>query len=583
MVKNSKTSGWVFLLLFSLPFIGFGSGLGYSAVSCLVKWQAMKSWEEVPATIQSANLDVKRKTSHSKGRTSTSTTYKVTASYIYNYNGTSYRGTRVTMHSGSDSFSYHRDIYKQLSKCKESGQTFPSYVNPDNPSEAILFRVPRWEKVYSYFALMLLFGGVGIGLFYAGLRNRHTKQQEDKLKVLYPSEPWLWKKDWRDGQISSHSKSKMISTAAGALIWNIMASLGLILLYGEFRKGNYLVLIFLIFPLIGIGLAIWAVRLILHWFKFGQSSFEMQSVPGVIGGALRGRIHTKVNIKPQDGFHLTLSCINRVTTGSGKHRKTREHIRWQDTCDIAHEMYEYDPSRSVIPVLFSIPYDNPETSDENPKDKILWRLKVSAKVPGVDYTASFEIPVFRTPQSSKDFVLNKSSISGYKAQQNPSAALETEGIRAEALPSGGKRYIFPGARNKRAVLSLLVFLFLWTGVVLFLFKVKAPIIFPIIFGFIDIILLWAFLDMLLFKSRIDIEPRSLSIAKGLFVLKNNLNLNSNDIEGFKIKSGMTFGNRLFYNLNVTAKNGQNYLIAKSLTNRRLAENLAGEMEKLLLA
>ena len=89
--------------------------------------------------------------------------------------------------------------------------------------------------------------------------------------------------------------------------------------------------------------------------------------------------------------------------------------------------------------------------------------------------------------------------------------------------------------------------------------------------------------MLLFKSRIDIEPRSLSIAKGLFVLKNNLNLNSNDIEGFKIKSGMTFGNRLFYNLNVTAKNGQNYLIAKSLTNRRLAENLAGEMEKLLLA
>jgi hypothetical protein len=583
MVKNSKASGWVFLLLFSLPFIGFGSGLGYSAVSCLVKWQAMKSWDEVPATIRTANLDVKHKTSHSNGSTSTSTTYKVTASYTYNYKDHSYRGNRVTMHSGSDSFSYHREIYGELFRCKESGQTFRCYVNPENPSEAILFRAPRWEKVYSYFALMLLFGGAGSGLFYKGLRNRHTKQQEDKLKALYPSESWLWKKEWRDGQISSHSKSKMFSAAAGALIWNLMASLGLILLYGEFRNGNYLVLIFLIFPAVGIGLAIWAVRLILHWFKFGQSTFEMQAVPGVIGGALRGRIHTKVNIKPQDGFHLTLSCINRVTTGSGKQRKTRENVRWQDTCDIAREMYEYDPSRSVIPVLFQIPYDCLETSDDNPKDTIFWRLKVSAKVPGVDYAATFEVPVFRTPESSKDFVLDKTSIAAYQVQPDMTEALEAEKIRVEELPSGGRSYYFAGKRNKVFILfSFLLFSF-WSVVAVLILRSNGISVFTLVFALIDILFLFILLDSAFFRSNADVYPKSISITKRLLFYRNIQELDLDDIERFKIKSGSTLGSRLYYNLNVVAKDGSNFLIAKDLTNRRLAEHLAGEMEKVLLA
>ena len=411
MKKNKKNSRWFSVLLFSFPFIGIGLFIGYSAVSCVVKWQAMKSWTEVPATIQTVDLDVKHKTSHHRGRTSSSTTYKVTANYIYNYEGQSYTGSRVTMHSGSDSFSYHKEIYTELSRCKESGQTFHCYVNPENPSQAILFRVPRWETVYSYFAFMLLFGGIGVGMFSVSLRNRYNEKLENKLMLQYPSEPWLWKKEWRDGRISSNSKLKMASAIAVALIWNLITSIGCFFLFEEFRGGNYLALVFLIFPIVGIGLAIWAVKLILRWLKYGQSTFEMETTPGVIGGVLRGRIHTKVNIKPQDGFHLTLSCINRITTGSGKHRKTREHVRWQDTSNIAYEQYEYDPSRSVIPVLFKIPYESHETNDDDPKNKIFWRLKISAKVPGVDYAASFEIPVFRTSESSKDFVSDKSPVS----------------------------------------------------------------------------------------------------------------------------------------------------------------------------
>ncbi len=548
--------------------------MGYAIVSSLVKWQAMKSWVEVPAFITQTNLDV--------NSDSDSTSYKITATYTYTYNDKSYTGSKVSMHSGSDNIgSFHKRTYDQLSKYKNSGEHFRCYVNPANPSESILFRTPRLEKLGFYMIFTLIFGGFGYGLLYGVIRGIGTKRQEDQLKSLYQNEPWLWKTQWKDGIIHSQSKSKLTVSIIFALFWNLISTPILFIIPGELQKGNKPVLIALLFPFVGIILAVWAIRNLLQWLKFGDSTFVMDTRPGIIGGPLKGEIHTKVNIKPENGFHLTLSCINRVTTGSGKQHNTKEHVRWQDTCDIAREIYEYDPSHSVIPVLFHIPYDIPETNDDSPNNRIFWRLEISAKVPGVDYAASFEVPVFKTPQSSKDFILDKSSIAAYQMPFDSEAAFKAEGIRVEPSVTGGKCYVFPAARNKGAAFSTFVFLLIWTGAVVFLYKVKAPLIFPIVFGFFELLLIWLFLDMLLFRSRADVCHKSLSIQKGIFSLKKN-QLDFSDIDRLEIKSGMTYGNKLYYNLNVVLKGGKKHLIAKNLSSRHIAENLTKEMEKILL-
>jgi hypothetical protein len=59
-----------------------------------------------------------------------------------------------------------------------------------------------------------------------------------------------------------------------------------------FDKGNKLAVLGLLFPAVGAGLLVWAVRATLRWRKFGSSTFEMTTLPGVIGGPLRGTIHT---------------------------------------------------------------------------------------------------------------------------------------------------------------------------------------------------------------------------------------------------------------------------------------------------
>ena len=149
-----------------------------------------------------------------------------------------------------------------------------------------------------------------------------------------------------------------------------------------------------IFPVIGLLLLGWAIRTTIAWKKFGASTFKMLSVPGVIGGSLSGAIETSVKLRPQDGFHLRLACVKRVRVGSGKDSSTTETVLWQAEKTMNEDLLD-EPRRSGIPVSFPIPADAMPTDNTVPTNAIIWRLVAQAKLPGVDYSATFEVPVFR--------------------------------------------------------------------------------------------------------------------------------------------------------------------------------------------
>ena len=143
---------------------------------------------------------------------------------------------------------------------------------------------------------------------------------------------------------------------------------------------------------------------ILRWRKFGQSVFQMASVPGVIGGQLAGVIRTSAKVRPEDGFHLMLRCVRRITTGSGKQRSTSETVLWEDEQIVTHELLDDMAEQSAIPVVFRHPLRLPAHRRAEPDDQTVWRLKAAAEVPGIDYSATFEVPVFKTPESDPNFV-----------------------------------------------------------------------------------------------------------------------------------------------------------------------------------
>ena len=93
-VKSQKKQGarWPGVL-FGLVFFSVGAGfLVFSIVPNLWDVTRMQDWVQVPAEVVTADLE----TNHS----SDGTTYKVTASFRYEYKGRRYTGNRVGIADG---------------------------------------------------------------------------------------------------------------------------------------------------------------------------------------------------------------------------------------------------------------------------------------------------------------------------------------------------------------------------------------------------------------------------------------------------------------------------------------------------
>jgi hypothetical protein len=572
MTKTTRGLGC--LVLFALPFAGAGLFVMFLGVRMVWGWYEASSWVETPARIIQTDLEVN---SDSDG-----STYKAVASYEYTWEGRTHVGRRVSLSPGADNIgSFHQDKQAELARYRESGESFRCFVDPDEPSNSILYR----EMRLGMFSFLILFGGVfagvGLGLMGAGFWGKRRVQEEERLESQHPEDPWRWKPEWADGRIRASGRAGFVMPGIMALFWNLV-SLPLLFVLPEeiFEKGNRAALLGFIFPLVGLGLLVWAGRAFVRWKKYGDSVFEMSSLPGIVGGKLEGRILTSVAIDTASGFELTLNCVHRVTKGSGDSRSTTESILWQQQQHLERELLDYDPTRSSIPVLFGIPYDAEPTEERSDDDEILWRLEVEAETPGIDYAAKFQVPVFKTADSQADFELEDSAQASHLSAQDPIALLATEGIRKEFLPTGGYALHFPAARHKGAALGMTSFFVVWTAITVFLFISDAPLLFPIAFGLFDLLMLWAVLDIWLERRRVEVRPDRLLLSGGIFGPGKTREIPRPHITAIRPIRGMQAGNKLYYRIEVTTQDGKKHLAASKLGGLTLARQVVEEMQGL---
>ena len=193
---------------------------------------------------------------------------------------------------------------------------------------------------------------------------------------------------------------------------------------------------------IGLLLIAWAASAIRRWLQNGVSVFQMASVPGVIGGRLAGVIQIGPNVRPDETFRLALSCIRRITTGSGEDSTTREDILWQSEHPVGPESATDRQGKSCVSVLFEIPYDCRPTVTV-PNDSTAWRLEIAAQAGG-RYRARFDVPVFKTPQSDPAFVADDGPTAALSDRSDPQRNLREAGVICTVAPDGdGLRFFFP--------------------------------------------------------------------------------------------------------------------------------------------
>jgi hypothetical protein len=404
--------------------------------------------------------------------------------------------------------------------------------------------------------------------------SRRSKRQKEALAQAHPEEPWLWKKDWASGRIRA-STGTLVGALLFAGVWNGFCAVTCFLfLRNRTGRADEQVFWWFIIPftIVGLGLLWWAGASVLRWRKYGRSVFQMASVPGVIGGQLAGVVRAAVKIEPQNAFRVRLTCTNCTTNRNGD---ISRNLVWQDEQCITHDLLQRDAGHSAIPVLFQIPYDCRPTDDDDPKKMVYWTLEVTAKTRGLDYRAEFNVPIFKTPQSDPNFVVDRELVAKYAAAEDPERDLRDAGLVRTSSPSGdGCRFVFPMARAPAAATMLTLIGAAFSGVPFLLFYWDAELIvalfFGAIFGLIGLLCLTAAIQLWFYRSVVDVSPRGLTVTGGLFGRGLPRWIETADVAKIETVSRMQSDTGMYYDLIIVCGDGKRVTAGKRLPGHRLA-------------
>ncbi|MDO6747871.1 DUF3592 domain-containing protein [Gilvimarinus sp. 1_MG-2023] len=436
------------MILFGLPFAAVGVGMFFWGVAgTLVDKWAVESWQ--PVSAQLTQIDLKRGTSDG------SITYKVTASYQYSFNGQPFMASRVGLTDGFDNVGdYHQRESSRLQRALNQGQSVQAWVDPDQPSQAILNRDVRWGMIGFSMIFVIVFGGVGGGIIVYCLCAPTDKMPNQGREL--GDRPWLERRDWAHKEIKSNGKTSLYVSWGVAIAWNAIAIPAGIGGVNAALKGELIALIALLFPAVGLGLIGWAVSVTLSWRRFGPAPLQLDPYPGAVGGQVGGSIEVRLPYSINHRFDVSLQCLRSYMSGSGKNRSRRESLVWQ-TEGVAQTQASATGTR--LEILFDVDSDLP-VSQTPSRSYHLWRLVVDCELPGADFSRQYEIPVFATGQ--KAAALSRLSTENILAQQSREEALESV-LNVEQIP-GGIILHYPAWRHPGGKMALILVGAIFAGV-----------------------------------------------------------------------------------------------------------------------
>lgn len=150
LLRSQKAGTFIGVLML---IVGLGS-LAH-AVKIAIDEKSVNNWVSHTAEVQSAGLSTHE---NDKGVKS----YAIEVSYLFDWDGTTFRGTRYRLHDKTTpKFDESNEIVQDLLMSKRDDGQYPIFVNPNNPKQsAVLNEVHPKAKSSSLFlgVLFSLFG-----------------------------------------------------------------------------------------------------------------------------------------------------------------------------------------------------------------------------------------------------------------------------------------------------------------------------------------------------------------------------------------------------------------------------------------
>src|SRR6266481_5842403 len=453
-------------------------------------------------------------------------------------------------------------------------------------------------KTYEVVAA-ILFGSVfvciGGGLIYAAIRGYGLLKEQAARVEANPLSPWLWRTDWAMRRAETQNKKSEITYWVLAILCNMITLPFLFSMVPNFiRTGDPRVFLLLGFNLLGAILIVKALRATMEYRRFGVTYFEFDSLPFAPGERVGGRIQLKFETRAEHGIDLRLICVRKIITGSGKSSTTSQVVLWQADKNVPAEALAPGPLGRAIPVDFLPPPDCLPTNHDNPNDQILWLLHAQADVPGVDYSADFEIPVFggsTSPATASAFgtgIATATDNSGFPAPQasdvdSGEVAQPAQTQVVVSMGSGGTEFYFPAFRNPGRALTLFVVTVAWTSVIYFMYQRQAPVLFFVLFGLTDLLIIAGFLHVTFGSALISVRSGEIFSRKEIVGLGRTRRIQVSDVASIlpvvSMRQGGNSTNAL-HAIRLRLRDGGKITLADEIASRQEARWVVSQIETL---
>ncbi|HJP18234.1 MAG TPA: hypothetical protein QF468_06265 [Nitrospinota bacterium] len=421
----------------------------------------------------------------------------------------------------------------------------------------------------------LAFGTAGFSILVSTWLYRQKALREAEAKAEHPNEPWRWNALWATGRIQSNNKKKMLFFWLFAVLWNAVTSPLLLMLpdhLGKSNKGE--LFLAMMFPAIGVGLLIWAIVRTLHWWRFGDVIFEMTSFPGVIGGKLQGNIHLKRNFLPPDQYYLRLICVNVVQDEDS----TTESILWVDEATFSSGSAPQGPVGRSIPIMITVPYTCIPSSPIETADQIVWRLEIRAETLGRHLSSIFDLPVFKTSESSPE-------ITGQNEQrEEPNLRVGPKGTSFNNSPittyqtkQGEIEFFFPANRTPEIALILTAIIIVLTFVCVAIHYTDAPRFFTIAFSTFDAVFILAAITYWFRTTRVTIDRDRLIVRYRTLGIGLTKKIPADQIVKIQSVRVMESTKKIYYDIKILRKKGRVVVAGDFISSKNEAEWLSKKM------
>ncbi|MBI1336820.1 MAG: hypothetical protein GC164_07650 [Phycisphaera sp.] len=252
----------------------------------------------------------------------------------------------------------------------------------------------------------LIFFMAGAGVFTGGLKALRTAGKLKQRAALHPNEPWMADHLWDPEGTTSNAGREVFSALLVTLFIAVfLTPFNYIFVLGDapfFAKA-----IIGFFDLFLVGMVGMTVYRFMRWQKYGQTRLVFTGFPFFLGQTLDVNFISPRGIGSYTKLKFELRCIEveKQVSGSGKNRST-SYIPYR----IYQDLYEIDqpgelgptanpvaPASDVtqgVPITFLLPSDGRATN-LSVDEPTYWELLIHADTPGVDFEATYLLPVYK--------------------------------------------------------------------------------------------------------------------------------------------------------------------------------------------